>query len=100
MNKAERLRAGIMGKAWRVSRPASNAHGATVMQPRHGLGIGRALYAALFPALDSAEFRTVMAGIALPNPSSIRLHESFGVACAGVITLAGFKHERWINVGY
>ncbi|MCL4742141.1 MAG: GNAT family N-acetyltransferase [Phycisphaerales bacterium] len=74
--------------------------GVYVRPDRHGRGVGRALYAALFPALDEAGFRTIIAGIALPNPASVRLHESFGMASAGVIPLAGFKHGRWIDVGY
>jgi len=74
--------------------------GVYVRPERHGRGVGRALYAALFAALDHAGFRTIIAGIALPNPSSVRLHESFGMACAGVIPRAGFKQGRWIDVGY
>ncbi|MBZ0269351.1 GNAT family N-acetyltransferase, partial [bacterium] len=48
-----------------------------------GRGVGRALYADLFPGLDRLGYRTIIAGIALPNPPSVRLHEAFGMALIG-----------------
>jgi phosphinothricin acetyltransferase len=63
-------------------------------------GVGRALYTALFPALRDAGFRTILAGIALPNPPSVRLHESFGMRAVGVFPSVGFKLGAWRDVGY
>jgi phosphinothricin acetyltransferase len=65
-----------------------------------GRGIGRALYAALFPALQAAGFHTILAGIALPNPASVRLHESFGMHHAGTLPSVGHKLGSWRDVGY
>jgi phosphinothricin acetyltransferase len=40
-----------------------------------GRGIGRSLYAALFEALCEEDVRRAYAGITLPNPASVALHE-------------------------
>ena len=42
-------------------------------------GIGRALYAELLPILRRQGFVNAYAGIGLPNPASVRLHESIGM---------------------
>ncbi|MCP4810508.1 MAG: N-acetyltransferase [Proteobacteria bacterium] len=65
-----------------------------------GQGVGRALYEAQIPAVRAAGVRTILAGIALPNPASVRLHESFGFTPCGVFPEVGFKHGQWIDVGY
>lgn len=65
-----------------------------------GCGAGRALYSAMFPLLKAAGFRTVIAGITLPNEASVRLHESFGMTPVGVFPEVGFKFGRWHDVGY
>jgi phosphinothricin acetyltransferase len=74
--------------------------GIYVRPERHGKGVGHALYESLFPAMRSCGLRTILAGIALPNPASIKLHESFGMKHVGTLPCAGFKHERWVDVGY
>ena len=65
-----------------------------------GLGIGRGLYAALLPGLRDRGFHAAFAGISLPNPASIALHERFGFALAGIYREVGWKQERWIDVGW
>lgn len=65
-----------------------------------GRGVGRRLYADLVPRLDALGYRTIIAGIALPNAASVRLHESFGLRHAGTLPRVGFKLGRWIDVGY
>ena len=65
-----------------------------------GRGIGRALYAELLPRLVSLGYRSIIAGIALPNPASVRLHERAGMSHVGTFPRVGYKHGRWINVGY
>jgi phosphinothricin acetyltransferase len=65
-----------------------------------GRGVGRALYEALLPMLREAGFRTVIAGIALPNDASVRLHESIGMTRAGVLPQVGYKFGAWRDVGY
>lgn len=64
-----------------------------------GQGIGRLLYQALVDTLRVQGFTQAIAGIALPNDYSIRLHESVGFRRAGVYREVGFKHDRWIDVG-
>jgi L-amino acid N-acyltransferase YncA len=41
-----------------------------------------------------------MAGIALPNESSVALHEKFGLSKVAHFKEVGFKFNRWIDVGY
>ncbi len=63
-------------------------------------GIGRALYAALLPAARSLGYHAAFAGIALPNPASIALHEAMGFTPVGTYYQAGFKFGRWHDVGW
>jgi L-amino acid N-acyltransferase YncA len=65
-----------------------------------GRGVGRTLVVALIAELESRGFRTLLAGIALPNPASVRLFESLGFETVGVMRNNGFKHGRWHDVGY
>jgi L-amino acid N-acyltransferase YncA len=65
-----------------------------------GQGVGKELYAALFPKLQQMGFRTILAGIAQPNDPSVRLHEAFGMAHVGTLPNVGFKQGEWRSVGY
>lgn len=65
-----------------------------------GRGVGRALYDALLPLLREAGFRTVIAGIALPNDASVRLHEAVGMRFGGALPRVGYKLGAWRDVGY
>lgn len=65
-----------------------------------GQGVGRLLYQALIDTLRAQGFTQAIAGIALPNDYSIRLHESVGFRRAGVYREVGFKHGQWIDVGF
>ena len=65
-----------------------------------GKGIGTALYQQLFSRLIAAQYRTVIAGISLPNAASVALHEKFGLTKAGHFNEVGFKFEKWVAVGY
>jgi phosphinothricin acetyltransferase len=65
-----------------------------------GAGVGRALYDALLPALRDQGFYVAHAGIALPNPASVALHERFGFTPVGVYKDVGYKLGRWIDVGW
>src|SRR5690349_19501587 len=60
-----------------------------------GRGIGRALYRALLPLLVLQGFRAAHAGVTLPNPASVRLHESFGFQPVGVFAKTGWKMGAW-----
>jgi phosphinothricin acetyltransferase len=63
-------------------------------------GVGRALYERLFEVLRGQGFYTAHAGITLPNPASVALHESFGFRPVGVYTAVGFKLGAWHDVGW
>jgi phosphinothricin acetyltransferase len=63
-------------------------------------GVGRALYGALLPILAGRGFHAAFAGIALPNPGSIALHEALGFSHVGVYREVGFKLGRWHDVGW
>jgi len=67
---------------------------------RHGQGIGRALYAELFDRLRAQGFRTAVAGVTLPNPASVALHESMGFESIGAFRRIGWKQGAWHDVGY
>jgi L-amino acid N-acyltransferase YncA len=64
------------------------------------LGIGRALYAALFPLLREKGIHAVFSGIALPNPGSIGLHEAMGFTPIGIYREVGWKMGGWRDVGW
>lgn len=65
-----------------------------------GRGLGTALYAQLFDRLRAAGVHVVIAGIALPNSASVRLHERFGMRKVAHFEQVGRKFDRWIDVGY
>ncbi len=67
---------------------------------RQRTGVGRALYARLFDILRAQGFVSVIAGIALPNDPSVRLHEAFDFVAVGHVPRAGWKHGRWHEVGF
>lgn len=63
-------------------------------------GIGRALYTSLFALLSLQGYYNCFAGITLPNPASVRLHESLGFAPVGVYRTVGYKLGAWHDVGW
>jgi phosphinothricin acetyltransferase len=66
----------------------------------HGEGLGRALYTELFERLRRQGFHVVIAGITLPNPASVGLHESMGFEPIGVLRRIGWKLGAWHDVGW
>jgi L-amino acid N-acyltransferase YncA len=71
-----------------------------VAPERHRGGIGRALYQALFERLAEQGYRIACAGITLPNPASVGLHESLGFEPVGVYRNIGWKLGAWRDVGW
>ncbi len=65
-----------------------------------GQGLGRALYDQLIAACREAHLHTLVAGIALPNPASVALHEACGFRPVGVFHEVGRKFDQWWDVGY
>ena len=71
-----------------------------VREGRRRGGVGRALYASLFALLRLQGFCAAHAGITLPNPASVGIHESLGFAPVGVYRKVGFKAGAWHDVGW
>jgi L-amino acid N-acyltransferase YncA len=66
----------------------------------HRKGVGRALYTSLFAALRAQGFYNAYAGVTLPNPGSVGLHEAMGFRPVGVYTEVGYKMGAWHDVGW
>lgn len=66
----------------------------------HGRGAGRALYATLFNVLRMQGYFKACAGITLPNPASVGLHEAVGFTLVGVYRGIGFKLGHWHDVAW
>ena len=71
-----------------------------VAESAQGGGIGRALYGALLERLTESGHHTAIGIIALPNPGSVALHERVGFRHVGTVHEAGWKFDRWHDVGY
>jgi L-amino acid N-acyltransferase YncA len=70
------------------------------LAPQHcGRGLGLPLYAQLLQLLQLQGFHAAIGVIALPNDRSVRLHERLGFRNQGVLPQAGWKFERWHDVG-
>ena len=65
-----------------------------------GKGLGAQLYRALLDQLRAKKVQVAIAGIALPNKTSIALHEKLGFERAAHFREVDFKSEKWIDVGY
>jgi len=65
-----------------------------------GGGLGSSLYRELLARLQSQSVHAVIAGITLPNPASVALHEKFGFRKTGEFHEVGWKFESWLDVGY
>lgn len=63
-------------------------------------GVARALYTALFGVLRVQGYVNVFAGITLPNPASVALHESMGFQSIGVYRQVGYKQGAWHDVAW
>ena len=65
-----------------------------------GNGRGRQLYQHLIDELAKEPIHSLIASIALPNASSVALHESLGFTKAGQFSEVGFKFGKFVDVGY
>jgi L-amino acid N-acyltransferase YncA len=67
---------------------------------RRRTGGGRALYTALFDRLAARGYRTLLAGMTLPNDASVGLHRALGFEPVGTHRRVGWKHGRWHDVAW
>jgi len=65
-----------------------------------GRGAGRSLYAALFELLTLQGYFKACAGITMPNPASVALHEALGFKLVGVYRGIGYKKGSWHDVAW
>jgi phosphinothricin acetyltransferase len=63
-------------------------------------GVGRALYTSLFSTLRLLGYFNACAGVTLPNPGSVGLHEAMGFKPVGVYPGIGYKFGAWHDVGW
>jgi len=69
--------------------------------PSHvGQGVGSALYETLLAELEREDVHRAYAGIGMPNPASVRLHERCGYRRAGYYTEQGRKFGRYWDVAW
>jgi L-amino acid N-acyltransferase YncA len=66
-----------------------------VSESTHRQGIARALYTRLFEILVLQGYRSVYAGITLPNPASLELHKAMGFREVGIYHDVGYKFGKW-----
>lgn len=71
-----------------------------VAERAQGRGVARALYTELLRTLGERGFEVALAGITLPNPASVALHEAMGFQRVGVFEAVGLKFGRWHDVGW
>lgn len=65
-----------------------------------GRGVGSRLYERLFRALEGEDVHRAYAGVSLPNPASIALHERFGFKRVAHFTEQGRKFGRYWDVAW
>ena len=96
----------VWGYAYATKWKAREAYNRTVEtsvyldQEAMGKGIGTELYKRLLDKLQSDGYHSLLAGISMPNDSSIKLHEKLGFQKVGQLKEVGHKFNRWIDVGY
>lgn len=66
----------------------------------HGRGVGRLLYDELLERLRGQGFVNAYAGVTLPNPGSVALHEAIGMTRVGVYRRVGYKLGEWRDVAW
>jgi L-amino acid N-acyltransferase YncA len=65
-----------------------------------GKQIASALYSALFSVVKIQGITNLLAGITVPNPTSIQFHEKMGFRKLGEYKAVGYKLGKWHNVGW
>jgi phosphinothricin acetyltransferase len=95
---------GLLG--WATTSPfrpraayATTVESSVYCHPHHlGQGIGRRLYTTLFRSVEDQDIERIVAGVALPNPASIALHQAFGFRPVGTFTRVGRKFGKYWDV--
>lgn len=69
-----------------------------VGEGRRRSGVGRALYTSLFAVLRLQGLVNAYAGVTLPNPGSVGLHQALGFEPVGTYRGVGYKAGAWRDV--
>lgn len=75
-------------------------HSVYVHNDHRGKGIGFALMRQLITAATKQQYHVIVGGIDVANTASVALHEKLGFVHAGTIKQAGFKFNRWLDLGF
>lgn len=75
-------------------------HSIYIHHQHRGQGLGRQLLRELIAAATDRQYHTMIGGIDLNNLASIALHEKLGFRHCGTIAQAGFKFDRWLDLGF
>jgi L-amino acid N-acyltransferase YncA len=67
---------------------------------KRNAGVGSGLYSSLFEILRLQGYFNAYAGITLPNPASVRLHEKMGFSPVGTYRQVGYKGGSWHDVAW
>jgi phosphinothricin acetyltransferase len=65
-----------------------------------GAGLGKELYTTLFQLLSGEDIHRAYAGITMPNPASVALHERFGFQQVAYFTEQGRKFDQYWDVAW
>jgi len=72
-----------------------------VKESERGKGIGQKLFEGIMEEIyKNKDVHVIMGVIALPNRSSVQIHERNGFIKAAHFKEVGYKNNKWINVGY
>jgi phosphinothricin acetyltransferase len=63
-------------------------------------GVGTLLYRTLFETIAAEDVHQIVAGVTLPNPASLALHERLGFRPVGDFPSVGRKFDRYWDVGW
>lgn len=73
---------------------------AYVADAAQGRGVARLLYERLLERLAELGYCNALAGIAMPNDTSVAFHLAMGFTLVGVYHHVGFKHGAWRDVAW
>lgn len=71
-----------------------------IAEKSRGQGFGTTLYTLLFELLRIQSYYHAYAGITLPNPGSLLLHERLGFEPVGIYKSVGYKAGAWHDVSW
>ncbi|MBN2738124.1 MAG: N-acetyltransferase [Spirochaetales bacterium] len=87
---------------WRVRSAYRHSAETTVYvhKDHHGKGTGTLLYKELIKQCKDKGLHILVAGIALPNDKSQKIHEKIGFKKIAHFEEIGRKFDQWLDVGY